>query len=126
MSGGAPNDLDVRRLELRAFGFNRGLEFFPEAIESRAPFLALDIGQLSETLELLGQPAALAERAHADFFERRDIGARTNGAERFLPARVEILRVAFSHGRDYAALADFAALSRAACACFAMLANAAG
>ena len=82
-------------------------DLFAHAVEPRAGFLALLGRKLAEFLELLGEPAALAERADAHLFERRDIGRARNRAERFRPARVEILRVAFSHGRSLSGFRGF-------------------
>ena len=60
-------------------------------VDARAGLLALLGGKLAQRLELLGEPAALAEPAHAHFLERRQIARVRNRAESFLPARIEIL-----------------------------------
>ena len=118
---------DARLLELRALRLDRSLEFFAYAIEPRARFLALLGRKLAEILELLGQPAALAQRADAHFFERRHIGA----LEEMAPS-VSARRASRSFGSSsaMAALRRLWRLSRLyrglPCACFAMAANASG
>src|SRR5882672_7518933 len=82
---------NVRLFEFEALGFDRRLDLFAHPVEAFAPLLALGLGELPETLELRGQPAALAERAHTRILESGNIRALGDCAERLGPKLVEIL-----------------------------------
>src|SRR6185295_17237794 len=70
--GEFPGDLGLFELEL--FLLDERLDLFAHAIDTRADFLFLLGRELAQLLELLGEPAALAQRADTNFFERRRIG----------------------------------------------------
>ena len=76
---------DVRLLELGALGFDGRLDFFLHAIDTRAGFLALLGGELAQLLELLGQPAALAQRADARPLRARRYRPRSKSRREFPP-----------------------------------------